>query len=270
VKTVELLGKVMNFRVSLNEYYLLWGKSLAHGSPSFPQKNISELKQFEQLLNEKLGELWPYLYFYRKNWITADGANILNMAISDIHAIHKGDALRASLNMLDQIIGRIKSEDQNLEIIVSTTGAKHGTQKEEPTPFAYLENIHPYIKKGCSKLFYDGHYTNAIEEAAKAIFEYLRQKTGLKTDGCKLAQTAFSEKNPMLTFGDLNEENARNEQIGFMNMLCGIALGYRNPLTHSHGRMEDKYMAFEFLVMASLICRRVDEARFTDNGNKEY
>jgi uncharacterized protein (TIGR02391 family) len=88
----------------------------------------------------------------------------------------------------------------------------------------------------------------------------LRWKTDLKLDGTNLAEVAFSLKRPVLAFGDLSDESARNEQLGFMELVKGVALGVRNPFAHTHGR-EEFQVAFEYLVLASLLCRRIDQAR---------
>lgn len=106
----------------------------------------------------------------------------------------------------------------------------------------------------------DGHYTQAVEEAAKAVFQYIRETTGLKSDGASLINSAFSLKNPILAFGDLNDENVRNGQVGFVEILKGFAKGVRNPLAHTHKRQEEMQKGFEYLVMASPFCRSIDAA----------
>jgi uncharacterized protein (TIGR02391 family) len=129
---------------------------------------------------------------------------------------------------------------------------------------SYLEHLHPYISKGCSALFNNEHYPQASEEAAKAVFQYLRDKTAVDEDGAKLAQTVFSEKAPILAFSKLTDITQKNEQVGFMEMLAGFAKGVRNPLAHSHGGEQARQRAFEYLVVASLLCRRIDEAHDTE------
>ena len=124
----------------------------------------------------------------------------------------------------------------------------------------YLQNLHPFIAEGCSQLFLDGHFPQAVEEAAKAVFQYLRNKTSLTTNGSSLAETAFSLKKPILAFSDLSDQTKKDEQLGFMEILKGFAKGVRNPLTHTHGKKEKEQKAFEYLVMASLLCRRIDDA----------
>jgi uncharacterized protein (TIGR02391 family) len=125
---------------------------------------------------------------------------------------------------------------------------------------AYLAHLHPYIAKGCSQLFVDGHYAQAVEESAKAVFQYLPEVTGLTIDGSALVQMTFSIKAPILAFSDLTDETKKNEQIGFMEMLSAFAKGVRNPLAHTHGKLEEAQKAFEYLTLASLFCRRIDDA----------
>jgi uncharacterized protein (TIGR02391 family) len=91
--------------------------------------------------------------------------------------------------------------------------------------------------------------------------KYLRDATGLKLDGAQLAQNAFSLKSSILAFSDLSDETKRNEQLGFMEMLAAFAKGVRNPLAHTHGKLEEQQKAFEYLCLASLFCRRIDDAR---------
>lgn len=112
-------------------------------------------------------------------------------------------------------------------------------------------------------MFEDGYYTHVIEESVKAVFEYIRRKTGLKLDGTKLINEVFSTDNPILSFGDLDNESIRNEQVGFMQMLKGLFQGVRHPLAHTQGKKEKMIKAFEYLVMASLFCRRIDDTNKT-------
>jgi uncharacterized protein (TIGR02391 family) len=124
----------------------------------------------------------------------------------------------------------------------------------------YLDQLHPFIAKGCSQLFIDGHYAQAVEESAKAVFQYIRDITGLTGDGAVLAQAAFSVNRPILAFSDLSDQTKKDEQVGFMEMLSAFSKGVRNPLAHTHGKLEEAQKAFEYLVLASLFCRRIDGA----------
>jgi uncharacterized protein (TIGR02391 family) len=99
-----------------------------------------------------------------------------------------------------------------------------------------------------------------VEEGAKGVLQYLRNKSGLSLDGAPLIDAAFSVNKPILAFSNLSDETKRNEQVGFMEMLKGFTKGVRNVLAHTHDKKEEAQRAFEYLVTASLFCRRIDEA----------
>lgn len=172
----------------------------------------------------------------------------------------KGPSMRQTAEKLNTIAGRLEALDQD-DIIPAD--AKVPLQTGLPPDrivLAYLSHLHPYIAKGCTELFVDGHYAQAVEESAKAVFQYLRGASGLTLDGATLAQQAFSLKKPILAFSDLSDETKRNEQLGFMDTLVAYAKGVRNPLAHTHGKLEEAQKAFEYLCTASLFCRRIDDA----------
>ncbi len=47
------------------------------------------------------------------------------------------------------------------------------------------------------KLFVDGHYARAVEEAYKCLVNIVKDKSGLSSDGKELMDRAFSEINPV-------------------------------------------------------------------------
>jgi uncharacterized protein (TIGR02391 family) len=171
----------------------------------------------------------------------------------------KGPSIRAALERLNQILGYLQNLDQNDEVPADPDRPMRSGLTTDRIMLAYLGSLHPFIERGCSQLYQDGHYAQAVEEAAKAVFQYIRDKTGLVGDGAALVQAAFSLKNPILAFSDLKDQTKQNEQVGFMEMLCAFAKGVRHPLAHTHRRQEEAQKAFEYLVMASLFCRRIDD-----------
>ncbi len=179
----------------------------------------------------------------------------------------KGPSLRNTVQKLDQIIGRLQGLNPDDDVPEDPGQPIHPGAAFDYLVLGYLHHLHPYISKGCSPLFIDGHYSQAIEEAAKAVFQYLREKTSLSSNGSALAEAIFSLKSPILAFNDLSDETKRNEQLGFMEILKGFAKGVRNPLAHTHGQQETAQKAFEYLVFASLLCRRIDDAAPKTNAD---
>ena len=172
----------------------------------------------------------------------------------------KGPSMGNVIEALDQIIGELQAMEPEDEIAISNDTPKQSKSPMEKIIKGYLQHLHPYIAKGCSQLFIDKHYPQAIEESAKAVFQYLREKTGLKDDGTNLAEKTFSLKSPVLAFSDLSDQTKKDEQLGFMEILKGFTKGVRNPFAHTHGKQEEQQKAFEYLVMASLLCRRIDDS----------
>lgn len=172
----------------------------------------------------------------------------------------KLDALDDCRRRLNMMIGHLSALASDSEIVPEGYIPASPQMKKNEAIASYLSQLHPKISKICAKLYTDGHYAQAVNEAAKAVFEYVRERSGVTGDGTELVQHVFSVNKPVLQFSELKTATERNEQVGFMDMLKGYALGVRNVTAHTHDRTEDPQMAFEHLVMASLLCRRIDDA----------
>ena len=252
-------------QAKLTEHHKFWGASLETAIPSFPIRNRDQLNEQSKWLSRRAGAMRPYIDRFDGQWLMhhpatgnrwdADAA----VGMADVAQV-KGLSIRTTMQKLDQIIGRLQTMDPAEVVPDDPSQPMRPGLGADRLVLAYLDHLHSFIARGCTQLYRDGHYAQAVEEASKAVSEYIRHATGLTTDGVALAQTAFSPKNPMLAFSDLADETKKNEQVGFMEMLAGFAKGVRNPLAHTHGKQEEAQKAFEYLVMASLFCRRVDDA----------
>jgi len=122
--------------------------------------------------------------------------------------------------------------------------------------------LHPEIIKVSQKLYADGHYAQAIFEAFKRVNNLVKEKSGRRDlDGKSLMQHVFSPSNPVLKFNDLSSQSEKDEQEGFMHLFAGAMLGIRNPKGHENIVQKDPDKALEYLVFASLLCRRLEEAK---------
>ncbi len=266
MRVSELLSAIDEFREKLIEHRDFWAESLDRTIPDFPKCNLEQLEEQSHWLTRRLGALRSYIMRFDNQWLMIHPAtgvkwDALDASVSLNHVAQaKGPSIRSTIEKLNTIAGRLETLDQDDEIPANPLEPIRSGLAPERIMLAYLAHLHPYIAAGCSKLFMDGHYAQAVEESAKAVFQYLRQASGLTLDGAALATKAFSVKAPILAFSDLSDETKRNEQIGFMEMLVGYAKGVRNPLTHTHGKLEEAQKAFEYLALASLFCRRIDDA----------
>ena len=273
MKVTDLLQALEEYQKKLIEHKELWGKSLSQPIPDYPVRNIDELQELTKWLNRRLGGLRPFIERFDDSWVmvhpgTGASWNALDTSIGmQAVAQAKGPSIRTCIDKVDQIIGKLQIMDPEDDIPEDQSRPIKPGVDVNYLVLGYLNHLHPFIYNGCSQLFngcsqlfIDGHYAQAVEEAAKAVFQYIRNVTGLTGDGATLAQNAFSVKSPILAFSDLSDENKKNEQVGFMEMLKGLAKGVRNPLAHTHGNKEEAQKAFEYLIFASLLCRRIDDA----------
>lgn len=111
------------------------------------------------------------------------------------------------------------------------------------------------------KLFMDGHYARAVEEAYKCINNTVKVKSGLYADGQDLMNQAFSIKNPVLKLNPLKTDSQKNEQLGYMLCLGGCMTGIRNPRAHEHQLWDSPDIALEMLAWANHLMRIIDRAK---------
>jgi len=132
--------------------------------------------------------------------------------------------------------------------------------------------LHPIVKKSSKKLFRDGHYASAIFETYKALNNYVKKRSKQETlDGKSLMTKAFGfkydpgtdqiQRRPLLQLNELRNQSDRNEQEGFMHLFMGSMLGIRNPKAHDLIEQKDPFRTLEYLSFASLLAKRLDEAK---------
>jgi uncharacterized protein (TIGR02391 family) len=121
-------------------------------------------------------------------------------------------------------------------------------------------DLHKEIARAASKLYQDGHYSNAVEAAVKALNGLVRLRSGLEADGTSLIERALNPTNPIIKFNDLSDQSDRDEQKGFMMMFSGAVSGLRNPRAHGFIK-DDPERALEFIAFVSLLAKLLDEAK---------
>lgn len=124
-----------------------------------------------------------------------------------------------------------------------------------------VDLLHPIIQKSSLKQFLDGHLRDAVLNSVIAVFDLIRDRTGLGEDGDRLIGKAFALEDPFLILSELATESGENDQKGFMQIFKGAYQGIRNPKAHSLEHDLTEHKAAQYLVFASLLARRVDEAK---------
>lgn len=118
------------------------------------------------------------------------------------------------------------------------------------------------LRLATRKLFADGHYANAVEDAFKCVNNAVKRISGSAADGAALMRTAFSPTGPILKLSDLKTQSKKDQQQGYMDILAGCMTGIRNPRAHdSHA--DDPRFALEMLVWANHLMKMVKSAKRT-------
>ena len=158
-------------------------------------------------------------------------------------------------NDVDDILAQdIPELEERLDAFLAETAQQTGEDG-----FRHL--LHPAIITSSYELFENGNFREAVLNSVVAIFDLIRERTGIDMDGSTLVNKAFSLTNPYLILSELQSESGQNDQKGFIQLFNGSYQGIRNPKAHSLNHDLTKAKASQYLVHASLLARRVSEAQ---------
>ena len=153
-------------------------------------------------------------------------------------------------------------EITNLRTIIELFNEKLEDGGESPSSRARRSfgelDLHPEIARTCSKLFADGHYAEAVENACK-VLDMLVKMRSMRTDpsGTELMQLVFSPKSPILKFNEQQNDSEKSEQQGMMYLYAGAMLAIRNP--RAHGLVQDHpENAVGYISFISLLAKALD------------
>jgi uncharacterized protein (TIGR02391 family) len=94
--------------------------------------------------------------------------------------------------------------------------------------------------------------------ATQLLKLYVKGKTGQELDGASLMTRAFSVNNPVIRFADLDTENGRNIQLGYMKVFEGAMIGIRNPKSHQN-RFPNEDITIHLLFQSSFLFVKLQE-----------
>jgi uncharacterized protein (TIGR02391 family) len=128
------------------------------------------------------------------------------------------------------------------------------------TAFEGLD-LHQRIAAAASELYRDGHYRNAVLDAALALENFVKEKSRRHDlTGSGLMTTVFSKNDSILAINNLADQTDRDEQEGIMHLFLGAVLGLRNP--RAHALFDDSAeLALEYIALLSLLAKIVEKVR---------
>lgn len=143
---------------------------------------------------------------------------------------------------------------------------KQQVQSNKPKEDEKWQCIHPMIQKSSKRLYMDGHYANAAEDAFIEINDRVKKLFMIVKPGCKVPDgesamtTVFSTNSPLVSFCDQSTETGFNKQKGYMQMLAGAMSALRNPKAHSNSEIITAEESYRRLATASMLMYAIDEA----------
>jgi uncharacterized protein (TIGR02391 family) len=150
---------------------------------------------------------------------------------------------------------------QDLPEVLVAARAIARAKSKETQPLGFEQLLHPLIERTSLRQFREGHLRSAVLDGVTALYDLIRQRTGLQLDGKDLAGQAFGIEKGRLIFSELGTETGRNDQKGFMQIFEGIYTGVRNVKAHTLNHDLNEQKAAQYLVMLSLLARRIDECQ---------
>ncbi len=138
-------------------------------------------------------------------------------------------------------------------------------------------DFHPNVNKVAFKQFEDGYYKEAIQNALVEVIEQVKIRTkrpantnGRELDGDDLMNRIFGCDNqvPMIKFNALRTSLDKAEQRGLMYLFKGI-VGVRDRKAHLNFIQKDPLKTIEYLSLASLLMRLLDEHGSSRGRKKE-
>lgn len=128
-------------------------------------------------------------------------------------------------------------------------------------------DFHPQIRKVAFQQFENSDFKLAIQNALVEVIDQVKVKThhpkdgnGHDLDGDSLMGHVFGcdGRIPRIRFNSLKTDLDRAEQRGLMNLFKGI-VGIRDKKAHLNFIQDDPLKAIEYLSLASLLLRLLDE-----------
>jgi len=253
-KIVNFLASINIKELSINEIIPLLWFIIKYNEDILKRVKNTELRKLIEDKKEKLWEQFENQYTYFSYELQTSSED------TEIETGTRYSLSTFELGMIDDFLA-----------------CQEKVYKIDPNIIFDLLQLHPVIKDASEKLFKNKHYSEAIFAAYKALINYVKEKSNRKMlDGQELMGKVFDveydketlkvKKKPILQLNELTTRENMDEQKGFMYLFIGSVMGIRNPRAHGLIKQEDPFKTLEYLSLASLLAKKVDEAKFNSDA----
>ena len=230
---------------------------------------IKEYIQINQILRDIIYRAWDGIETNMLNEESYTISSIITYIARDAKKLHRlwpNDLPKELIYDLEKSTQKLDSDifyeikDTIVPQIEELIDDYFSKQPSEAVPGNIIDFLHTKIIKNSYAQFRSRHFRDAVFNAFVAVFDLIREKTKIDKDGTNLIGEVFSLSNPKLIFSSLKNESGKDEQKGFMQILQGAYQGVRNPKAHSLESDLNEFKTVQYLIFASLLARRIDEA----------
>lgn len=161
------------------------------------------------------------------------------------------------MNHNNNIVSLAKALSENLALLGVTQKNIPCTSVVAPIYDTVITNSS--LRTKTEKLFKDGHYARAVEEAYKLLDNTVKKHAGLDESnltGTNLMEFVFSVNNPRLRLNAGTSTSEKDEQKGYMMIFTGCMLGIRNPRAHETDWEDTEERALQLLTFANHLLER--------------
>lgn len=136
-----------------------------------------------------------------------------------------------------------------------------GVPEQETEDFIFDELVtNPALRKKTKKLYDDGHYARAVEEAYKLVdntVAKLVKGRSRSVSGARLMREALSPGAPLIKMNELVSQSEKDEQQGYMDILAGSMTGIRNPRAHDSDWEDTRQRAAQLIILADHLLDKI-------------
>lgn len=197
---------------------------------------------------------------------------VTNRQLSDLERLWPGDLDKSTISEIGTTLASDKTGDywriinELLPDLEDKIDNYISSQPYSNISYTILDLLHPKVTSASYQHFKLGNYRESVLNSVVAVFDLIRERTGIDKDGQDLVGEVFSLANPILIVSTLQSESGKSDQKGFIQLLNGVYQGVRNPKAHTLTINPTELVAGQYLVFSSLLCRRVEEATINENG----
>ncbi len=184
---------------------------------------------------------WKRIYdafaiYQNKNQCSNHILNFIGLALAPAKYVNNPEVFAEKRNQINQqlsFIGYQLNENGKFSEIKQASTISEAQRKADDLKTKLEQRkAHREIFNYCKEELLAENYFHSVLEAAKSVFDRIREISEVREDGGKLVDSVFGGDSPILIINNFVSESEKSEHKGFSNLLKGLYGMFRNPTAH--------------------------------------